>query len=163
MKNRRVLTLQSPLLQRMSIFPMCMQQSNKFRVSGWEETIELVSVWDPTLPATPITSCLPVEEPPVEESTGEGTSVEDTTSCRVVTASVASGNYAELGSKTVGRKLISTPIPASNQNPTPIAVPTPNAPATIPNAQPTPEVVPGVKISQPVGIPPAEATISVVP
>lgn len=132
-------------------------------VSGWEETIELVSVWDPTLPATPITSCLPVEEPPVEESTGEGTSVEDTTSCRVVTASVASGNYAELGSKTVGRKLISTPIPASNQNPTPIAVPTPNAPATIPNAQPTPEVVPGVKISQPVGIPPAEATISVVP
>ena len=104
-----------------------------------------------------------MEEPPVEESTGEVTSGEETTSCRVVTASVAPGNYAALGPKTVGRKLISTPIPAPNQVPTPVAVPTPNAPATIPNAQPTAAVVPGAQNSQAIGIPLAEPTISVVP
>ncbi|KAH7395537.1 hypothetical protein BKA64DRAFT_708932 [Cadophora sp. MPI-SDFR-AT-0126] len=124
-------------------------------VSGFEETIEFISAWTTTTPA-PITttSCSTLE-------------AESTTTCSdvivTVTASAAPGNYAQVGKRTVGRKVISTPTPTPIGVPTPIAFPTPNAPETIPNTQQTPGVVPGVQESQPAPQPPPQPTTSIIP
>ncbi|KAK0106260.1 hypothetical protein ONS96_003901 [Cadophora gregata f. sp. sojae] len=122
-------------------------------VSGVEETIVLISAWTTTTPL-PITSCATVE-------------AESTTSCTVieppVITSAAPGNYALIGTRTIGRKVISTQNPAPIGAPSPIADPTPNAPAPPTNAQPTPVVIPGVQESQPVATPPADPVTSIVP
>ncbi|KAG4432321.1 hypothetical protein IFR05_012200 [Cadophora sp. M221] len=116
-------------------------------VSGVEETIVIISSLVTTIaPPQVTTTCFLTES----TSTCE-------TSTFVVTSAVPSTNYLLIGTRTIGRKSSPTPTP------TPIAVPIPNAPETGPNAQPTPEVVPGVQPSPIAGVPPADPTTAVIP